>query len=128
MNRKLFLTLLAFFVVSMVFLSADRHQQMVGAQSFDICLTDDGSGASLRFSSSTGDYMFCGGGKTLSGTGSITRQGGVITLQHSAADRRVTARISTSAKNGSAMVQSPVGKNIGSIADTDTANSSCSCQ
>ncbi|HEY0427643.1 MAG TPA: hypothetical protein VGC76_07650 [Pyrinomonadaceae bacterium] len=128
MNRKVFLAILAVFVFSLVFLSADKHQQTVEAQSFDVCLTDDGSGASLRFSSSSGDYMFCNGGKTLSGTGSIMNRGGVISLQQDAADRRVSARVSTSAKNGSASVQSPVGKTIGTIADTNTANSSCSCR
>lgn len=128
MNRKLFLTILAFFVASIVFLSADDRRQMVEAQSFDVCLTDDSGGASLRFSSTSGAYMFCGGGKTLSGTGSVTSRGGVITLQQDVADRRISARISTSAKNGSASVQAPVGKTIGQIADSDTANSSCSCR
>ena len=128
MNRKLFLTILAFFVTSIVFLSAEKPRQTVEAQSFDICLTDDGGGAALRFSSTSGEYSFCGGGKTLSGTGSVTKSGGVISLHQNAADRRITARISTSAKNGSASVQSPVGKTIGSIADSDTANSNCSCR
>ena len=128
MNRKLFTTILAFFVFSLVFLSAETHRQPVQAQSFDVCLTDDGSGASLRFSSTSGAYMFCGGGKTLTGTGSVMSRGGVISLHETAADRRVSARVSTSAKNGSASVQAPVGKTIGTIADTDTANSSCSCR
>jgi hypothetical protein len=128
MNRKLFLAILTLFIFSLVFLSADKREQTVGAQSFDVCLTDDGSGASLRFSSSSGDYSFCGGGKTLSGTGSVSKSGTITTLQQNAADRRITARINTSAKNGSASVQSPVGKTIGTIADTDTGNSSCSCR
>jgi len=128
MNRKLFLTILILFLLSLVFLSASKQQQTVEAQSFDICLTDDGSGAALRFSSTSGAYMFCGGGKTLTGTGSIMSQNGILTLQQSATDRRVTARVNTSAKNGSASVQSPVGKTIGSIADTNTGNSSCQCR
>ena len=128
MNRKLFLTILAFFVFSLVFLSADNHQQMVEAQSFDVCLTDDGSGASLHFSSTSGAYSFCSGGKTLTGTGSVTSRGGIIALHQDAADRRISARVNTSAKNGSASVQSPVGKTIGTIADTNTANSNCSCR
>jgi hypothetical protein len=128
MNRKLFLTILLLFVLSLIFLSADKQQQTVEAQSFDICLTDDGSEAALRFSSTSGAYMFCGGGKTLTGTGSVTSQNGILTLHETAADRRVTARINTSAKNGSASVQSPVGKTIGTIADTNTGNSSCSCR
>ena len=128
MNRKLFLTVLILLVFSLVFLSAGRQPQTVAAQSFDICLTDDGSGAALRFSSKNGAYSFCGGGKTLTGTGSVTSQNGIVTLQQNAADRRVSARVNTSAKNGSASVQAPVGKTIGTIADTDTANSSCQCQ
>jgi hypothetical protein len=128
MNRKLFLAISTLFIFSLVFLSADKSEQTVAAQSFDVCLTDDGSGASLRFSSSSGAYSFCGGGKTLDGTGSVTKSGTITTLQQNAADRRITARINTSAKNGSASVQSPVGKTIGSIADTDTGNSSCQCR
>jgi hypothetical protein len=129
MNRKFLLAVLTFFVISLVFFSAERKQQTVAAQSFDICLTDDSNGASLRFSSSSGAYSFCNSsGKNLTGTGSVMSRGGVITLQQDDADRRITARISTSAKNGSASVQSPVGKTIGTIADTNTANSNCSCR
>lgn len=128
MNRKLFLTLLTLFALSLVLFSADNPRRMVEAQDFDVCLTDDNNGAALRFNSTSGDYMFCGGGKTFNGTGTVKKSGNLISLQQTTADRRLNATVNTSAKTGAAMLQSPVGKNIGTISDTNMANSNCQCR
>lgn len=99
------------------------------AQSFDVCLEDDAyKGSALRFNSRTGDYRFCAGGYVSSGRGSVTKMGSVVALQHNAADRRVIGRIDTSAKNGSAMLQSPPGMAKGTVRDSNTSNSSCACR
>jgi hypothetical protein len=128
MNRRVFSAVSCLFVLSLVFLSGDNRRLAATAQDFDMCITDDGGAASMRFSSTSGAYIFCAAGKTLSGTGTVSNSGGSISLQHSAADRRVMARVSTSAKAGSASVQSPVGKTIGTIADSNTADSDCRCR
>lgn len=124
MNRKLFLSLLILSLFLVLF-STDKHS--ASAQS-DICLADDGSGASLRFNSSTGDYSFCTATKKLNGTGSVRKSGSNITLEHSAPDRKVIARVNTSVKNASASIQAPVGKTLGTITDSDTSNNNCQCR
>jgi hypothetical protein len=125
MNRKLFFSILTLSLFLVLF-STDRHS--AAAQTGEICLTDDGSGASLSFNSTTGDYTFCAASKRLSGTGSVRKSGSNITLEHSAPDRKVIARVNTSVKNASASVQSPVGKTLGTISDSDTSNNSCQCR
>jgi hypothetical protein len=125
MNRKLFLSILTLSLFLVLF-STDRHS--ANAQTTDICLADDGSGAALSFNSTTGDYVFCYGGKRLTGSGSVRKSGSNITLEHSAPDRKVIARINTSVKNASASIQSPVGKTLGTISDSDTSNNNCGCR
>jgi Concanavalin A-like lectin/glucanases superfamily/HYR domain len=96
--------------------------------SFDVCLQDDSSANRvLLFSSTTGDYMFCCGQFTLSGRGTVIKQGGNITLQHSSVDRRVLGKFSTTSKSGSGSLQSPPGVTRCTIADRDTRNNTCSC-
>ncbi|HYP29938.1 MAG TPA: HYR domain-containing protein [Blastocatellia bacterium] len=101
----------------------------VGTQAgFDVCLQDDSDhGRVLLFNSETGQYLFCCGGVTFSGTGSVIRKGNVITLSHTAADRRVTGRIDTSVERGSASLQNPAGRTICTITDRDTSDNSCAC-
>lgn len=131
MNRKLSFAALAFFMVAALVAAFCVNAiivRNVGAQSFDTCITDEGGAASLRFNSSSGDYMFCAGGKTFTGTGSVTKIGKVITLQHDSADRRLAASVNTGTRTGSGIFQSPVGKTVGSISDRNTADSSCQCR
>jgi hypothetical protein len=128
MKRNLFFKVLTLFVFGFALFTVDNQFRTVESQDFDVCLTDDNNGASLRFNSTSGDYMFCGGGKTFTGTGSVKKQDGTMSLQHSASDRRLSATVNTSGKNGAALMQSPVGKNVGAISDTNTANSSCKCR
>lgn len=95
---------------------------------FDICLQDDTNGSSkLVFNSLTGQYMICCGEMTLTGTGTITKRGNIITLSHTPPDRRVTARIDAAVRSGSASVQFPAGHTICAITDRDTRNNSCAC-
>lgn len=128
MNRKFLYAILSLILVSIAAGGFSAFVRNVEAQNFDTCITDDGNGASLRFNSDNGDYMFCAGGKTFTGTGSVTKMGKVITLQHNAADRRLAASVNTGTRTGSGMIQSPVGKTVGSISDRNTADSSCQCR
>jgi hypothetical protein len=99
-----------------------------GVTTFDLCLQDDSDVTRvLMFSSVSGDYIFCCGQFTVSGKGTIVKQGGNITLQHNTSDRRVLGKFSTSSKSGSASVQSPPGVIKCTITDRDTRNNSCSC-
>ena len=97
--------------------------------SFDLCVQDDGNGKLLQFNSVTGEYQFddCSG-ITLTGKGSSNKKGSIITLQHYAADRRLLARIDTTANKGSASIQIfSLGRSF-TILDRDTGNSTCTCE
>lgn len=96
---------------------------------FDICLQDDSNGNLLQFNSTTGDYQFtgCSAGLVLAGTGSLIQRGGVFTLQHYAADRRVLARVDTTVNRGTASVQIFSQGATFTITDRNTMNNSCSC-
>jgi hypothetical protein len=128
MNRKFFLAVLSLFLVAVIIAGIGAFLRSAGAQSFDQCITDDNSGASLRFNSDNGDYMFCAAGKTFTGTGSVEKIGRVLTLQHNASDRRLVASVNLGTRSGSGMLQSPVGKTVGSISDRNTADSNCQCR
>ena len=97
---------------------------------FDRCIQDDSNGAILRINTTTGAYQFTDcGGLTVSGTGTITRRGGVINLQHNATDRRVIATIDTSANRATATIQSlSLGRTFFSIIDRNTTNDTCACR
>lgn len=95
---------------------------------FDVCLQDETSpNRVLLFNSFTGQYIFCCGTLTLTGTGTVTKSGSDITLQHNAADRRVLGKVSTSAKKGSASLQKPPGKIFCTITDQNIRNNTCVC-
>ncbi len=95
--------------------------------SFDTCIQDDGSGNIFQFNSTTGDYQFTNcSGLTISGTGSVTSRGSLITLEHNGSDRRVLARI-TSANRGSATIQILSPRRTFIITDRNTANNTCAC-
>jgi hypothetical protein len=95
---------------------------------FNLCLQDDSTGNLLQINITTGDYQFnnCGG-FAVGGTGSLTKKGNTYTLQHNASDRRVTAKIDTSAKRGSATVNVFSAGRIFSITDRNTTNNTCAC-
>jgi hypothetical protein len=62
---------------------------------FDIVLRDPSPPQTLLLNSFTGDYVFCGTGPKLTGTGQIKRQGCVIELTDNKPDRLVQGRVNT---------------------------------
>jgi hypothetical protein len=95
---------------------------------FDVCLQDDSMpGTVLLFNSYTGDYLFCCGGTTYTGTGTVVKQGGIYSLTHNTSNRRVLGRFEVTQNRGTASLQSPVGVMKCSISDRDVRNNSCSC-
>jgi hypothetical protein len=114
--------------MGLTLLFTSQQSPVVEAQEFDVCLQDDSNPqVMLRLNSSTGDYQFCSG-SVFTGKGKVTRAGSVISLQNAAADRRIIARVDTASHNGTATFQSPPGTTRGTIKDSNTANSSCSCR
>jgi hypothetical protein len=96
---------------------------------FDVCLQDETQRKNvLLFNSSTGDYIFCCGSTIMQGRGTVTLQGGDMTLQHSTGDRRVLGKVSLSMKKGIASLQSPPGSTKCTITDKDITNNNCACQ
>lgn len=99
-----------------------------GLPPFDICIQDDIGGSILRINSITGDYQFTNcSGFSLSGTGGLVKRGGLVTLQHYAADRRVLARIDSSVSRATASVQLLSPSTTFTITDRNTANNTCAC-
>jgi hypothetical protein len=95
---------------------------------FDVCLQDDSNPATvLLFNSFTGAYRFCCAGTTYVGTGTVTKGGGTITLQHNPPDRRVMGKVNTGTNSGTASLQAPPGSPKCSIIDRDIRNNSCVC-
>ncbi len=95
---------------------------------FDRCLRDDSNGNILLFNSTTGEYSFTNcSGFTFGGIGALTERGGVLTLQHNAADRRVLARIDMNANKGTATIQVLSQGKVFAITDRNTSNNICAC-
>jgi len=97
--------------------------------SFDLCIQDESSGDTLQVSSITGDYQFvsCRTRTTIGGTGVVTRQGSILTLQHFSSDRRVLARIDGGVNRATASIQMfSLGTTFG-IMDRNTTNNICAC-
>jgi hypothetical protein len=59
----------------------------------DKCIQDDHTGDTLRFNSTTGQYVYtrCAGKMTLTGTGVVKNAGGLTSLTDSQVDRRISA-------------------------------------
>ena len=95
---------------------------------FDICIQDDGSANLLRINSTSGDYQFTNcSGLTLSGSSSLIKRGGNLTLQHYAVDRRVLATLDTTVKRGTASIQLFSQGTTFTITDRNTAINTCAC-
>jgi hypothetical protein len=94
---------------------------------FDVCTEDDSGGGTLLFNSFSGDYVFCCGGISYTGKGTVSKRGCTITLTHMPTGRRVNATVDTCQKKGTATLQSPPGTMRGSITDRDTSNNRCNC-
>jgi hypothetical protein len=92
---------------------------------YDVCLEDDSvSSKRLLFNSFTGDYLFNCGAAIVMGKGTITRKGGDITLEHNLNNRRVSGKVSSSARSGSATLQYPLDTKC-NIMDRNITNNSC---
>jgi hypothetical protein len=92
---------------------------------YDVCLEDDSvSSKRLLFNSFTGDYLFNCGAATVRGKGTITRKGGDITLEHYLSNCRVSGKVSSSARSGTATLQYPLDTKC-SIVDRNITNNSC---
>jgi hypothetical protein len=95
---------------------------------FDVCLQDDSNAATvLLLNSFTGDYLFCCGGTTFSGRGTVQKLGSTYTLTHNTAERRVSGRLEGAMNRGTGSLQWPVGTTRCAITDRDTRNNSCVC-
>jgi len=96
-------------------------------QIFDACVQDDANpNTSVAFNTQTGDYLFCAGGAQYRGMGTITRRGSMITLQHTANDRRLTVTLDTAVNRATGSFQK-IGSGVFSLTDRDTRNDTCSC-
>jgi len=96
---------------------------------FDVCLQDNSNpSTTLLFNSTTGDYIFCCGGTSFSGRGTLTVRADVYTLEHNASDRRVLGKFDNISHTGSASLQSPPGSTLCTLTDRNTLNNSCTCK
>ncbi len=96
---------------------------------FNACVQDDTvPGKVILFNTVTGEYRACCGTSfTLTGQGTVTRQGCIYTLQHNAPGWRVTARIDFAVKKGSGSMQLTPGNTVCTITDRDIRNNTCQC-
>src|SRR5262249_43976801 len=102
--------------------AAAAVQQIPGGT---LCIVDDSNGNQLTFDPTTGAYTFTDcKGFTLTGTGLVTVKGCTVSLQHIAADRRVTAKVDfcTSRANASAQVFVPALTPVRTITDRNIKN------
>ncbi|MBI3651274.1 MAG: HYR domain-containing protein [Acidobacteria bacterium] len=108
--------------------SGNRASCAFTVKVYDICLQDDSNATTVMLINSlTGEYRFCCNGQTLTGSGTVTKKGNVVTVEHNTATRRVYGKVDKSANSGTGWVQQPVGVNWCSITDRDIRNNSCAC-
>ena len=83
----------------------------------------------LQFNSITGDYQFtrCGSGIVLSGKGTVTKRGSLVTLQDATASRKVLATVDGSTKRATASIQVFSLGTTFTITDRNTTNDTCGC-
>jgi hypothetical protein len=95
---------------------------------FDAGLQDDAGGGVLVWSSTTGAYQICvPGGAVFTGMGTKSSSGGIFTLSHNAADRRLSASLNNNLKRGSAAFQFITGHVTYTITDRNTINNTFVC-
>ena len=96
---------------------------------FDTCIQDDSSGSILQINTATGEYQFTNcSGFTISGIGSLTKRGSTITLQHTAADRRVMSKIDGGINKATASIQILSQGLSFTLTDRNTTNNTCACR
>jgi hypothetical protein len=95
---------------------------------FNSCIQDDSNGNRLQINTSTGEYSLTNcSGFTVGGTGSITKKGNMMVLQHYAPDRRVLAQIDTAIQRATASIQILSQGRMFTITDRNTSNNICVC-
>ena len=94
-----------------------------------LCIQDDTSRDSIRFSSTAGTYEFtsCRYFLTLTGRGTITRRGSVVTLTDYSGGLRVLARFDEAVKKGSATIQYLPLNLSSTIIDRNISDNTCGC-
>jgi probable HAF family extracellular repeat protein len=97
-------------------------------QNFSFCLQDDSNGSLILINTTTGDYQFFScTGISLGGTGVLNIRGGMMTLQHNSADRRILARIDLGVSKGTATIGVLSLGQTFTITDRNIGNNTCSC-
>ena len=100
-----------------------------GFSQFELCIQDESNGNILQVNATTGDYQFTNcGGLTIGGTGTLTKRGSLITLQHNASDRRVLTSIDTSTNKATASIQLLSQGRMFGITDRNITNNTCACR
>ena len=96
---------------------------------FDFCLQDDSSGAVSKLNTVTGDYSFSScSGLLVGGKGVISKRGCLTSLTHTAADRRVLAKIDTCTNTGTVSAQLySLGRTV-TLTDRNIQDNICSCR
>lgn len=95
---------------------------------FDLTLQDESNGNILQINSATGQYVFknCAG-TVLGGTGTITRRGATLTLQHNGGDRKIQATIDNNMHRANATIKIIGGGPAYTIIDRDITNNTGTC-
>jgi uncharacterized delta-60 repeat protein len=98
------------------------------ASNFDICLQDESNRYILKINTSTGAYQFSNcSDLILEGTGTITRKGCTVTLQHNSGNRRVLANVNTCQNKATASVRLLSNGTTFTITDKNITNNTCIC-
>ena len=106
--------------------NSDAFVTKIVFSNFDVCLVDDGNGDSFQFNSTTGEYKFTQagpGGVTLTGTGVLSQQGCLLSLEDNQPGQKVKAHFNHCNNMGQAVIQ--VGSTTFVVTDKDTSNSDC---
>ena len=112
----------------LVFLQLTGNSTATAQSNLNVCLQDDSDGHSIQFSSMTGVYRFTeniANGLVVTGNGTISRKGSVLTLQDNRPDRRVRAIIDNSVNKGNGSIQLLSAGKTFSILDRNTTNNEC---
>jgi hypothetical protein len=95
---------------------------------FNVCVQDRANpNAVLAWNTTTGEYIFCCNGTTVTGVGKARQLGCTYTLDHTPAGRRVTGKVDFTTFRGEGALQIPSGSNRCTISDDDVRNNNCSC-
>ena len=97
-------------------------------QLFDTCIQDDSAGYIQQINTETGEYQFTNcNGVTAGGTGTVTRKGCTITLQHNAPDRRILTKVDNCQKKATSSIRLLSPGSTFSITDRNITNNLCAC-